>query len=48
MCANAENGKVFYMFILFMDTVYFLGYFLYGSSYEHASTFQSWAGYYIK
>lgn len=40
MCANTEN---FYLFILFMATIYFMGYFLYSSSYEHASIFQSWA-----
>lgn len=42
MCANVENGKILYMFILFKVTIYFMGYLLYSSSYEHDSIFQSW------
>lgn len=42
LCANMENGKIFYMFILFKITFYFMGYLLYSSSSEHNSIFQSW------
>lgn len=41
MGTNTENGKIFYMFILFMVTVCFMSDFLYDGDYEHTSIFQS-------